>query len=348
MGSRTIVASAAVIGLFACRDGSTTGPLTADELRALPGSVYFLSAAEHADDASPLYRLAFGGGAHKLTETEAAFVSDADGRLALTIDDDIVIADADLEDRRVLASAPGFDWHPRFSPDGRAVLFESARASFRDLYAVDIASGALTRLTDNREGNFDAAWSPDGERIAFASSRHGQLDLFVMNADGSEQRRLTSHPGDSIKPAWSPDGEKIAFISGRDTRDELYVIGPDGKGLAKLGEVPAGARVERFAWHPHDPVIVYAVRTMDAGSKLHIAHAEKRRSWQLSKKNDDHFDPSWSPDGRFLVLVSKEDGQNHLFLMREDGKRRTRLDVEVKNVWLPRWMKATKVEGSES
>jgi TolB protein len=270
-------------------------------------------------------------------------VSDAGRALALTIDHDIVIASADLGTRKVIASAPGFDWHPRFSPDGKWLLFESARASFRDLYKLEIDTGALLRLTDDREGNFDGAWSPDGARIAFASSRHGQLDLFVMNADGSGETRLTRHPGDAIKPAWSADGRYLAYLSGRDARDELYVVRPDGTGIEKVGAAPAGGRVERFMWHPTEPRLVFAVRTADAGSKLHVARVDVRRSWRLSKKTDDDFDPVWSPDGSRLLFVSKKDGRSRLQFVREDGSERMTLEVGVDDVWLPRWFEIEKV-----
>lgn len=343
-----MVSAVLLVASVACRGESNRGPLSAHERSALGGYVYFVAGGHHADDASPLYRVRpDGSGLARLTQDERAYVGDARGRVALTIDDEIVLADGALAKREVIAPAEGFDWHPRFSPDGAWILFESGRASFRDLFKVKLATGELVRLTDNREGNFDAAWSPDGSKIAFASSRHGQLDLFVMNADGSEQRRLTSHTGDSIKPAWSHDGSLIAFISGRDTRDELYVVEPSGRGLKKVGEVPAHARVERFAWHPNKPLLAYTVHEEQSGSKLAVAHATKGTSWRLSKKNDNHFDPSWSPDGRFLVLVSKVDGENHLVLMREDGERRTTLEVDVHDVWLPRWVELTNVDGSD-
>lgn len=309
------------------------------------GYVYFLSGGDD-HDASALYRVRPDGTElTRLTDGERAFVSDAASKIALTIDDDVVVASADLRERRVLASAPGYDWHPHFSPDGEWVLFESARASFRDLYKVRVATGEVVRLTDNREGNFDAAWSPDGSKIAFASSRHGQLDLFVMNADGSGQTRLTSHRGDSIKPAWSPDGAFIAFVSGRDAKDDLYVVRPDGTDLVKVGNAPVtNSRVERFQWHPSEHRLVFAVRIAGEGSKLFVADVGTQRSWRLSKKRHDDFDPVWSPDGSLLLFVSKGADGNELFFVREDGTGRMRLNVAVGDAWLPRWFEIERDE----
>lgn len=62
---------------------------------------------------------------------------------------------------------------------------------------LDVATGAVERLTGNDAGDFDPNWSPDGEHILFTTSRTGLDELYVMRADGSVQRRLTRFPTES-------------------------------------------------------------------------------------------------------------------------------------------------------
>jgi Tol biopolymer transport system component len=73
-----------------------------------------------------------------------------------------------------LTSTPGNDAHCVWSPDGKRLLFSSARFGFKD----------EAPLADNSP-------QPYGE-------------LFVMNADGSDQRPLTDNHWEEATPAWEP------------------------------------------------------------------------------------------------------------------------------------------------
>lgn len=349
MVARSIGVGVALLAL-GCARATPDAPLSTAERSALPGAIYFL----RGDEAPQLLRLALGTGEiTPITEVgPAAFLSELapDRRgLALTLDDQLVLTRADGQEPKVLAPSEGLAWYPRFSPDGKVVLFESSRASFRDLYTVELGSGSVRRLTHNAEGNFDGVWSPDGKQIAFASSRHGQLDLFVMNADGSEPRRLTRHPGDSVKPLWSPDGRQLAFLSGRDGRDDLLLVPAQGGEVVSVsgsvtGRDHQGAFVERYHFTPNGQSLVYSVRTPKRGSKIWIWEASTGQSRRLSGEAHDDTDPALSPDGAHLVFTSKHQGRSGIWLMQIDGRKRTRL-TEDGGAWLPRWLEV--VEGRE-
>lgn len=90
------------------------------------------------------------------------------------------------------------------------------------LYVLDLASGAITQVTQGRYTESEAAWSPDGERLVFVSNREEEpdasyrTDLWVIDASGGEPRRLTASDYVKSAPQWSPDGEWIGYLSAVD------------------------------------------------------------------------------------------------------------------------------------
>jgi Tol biopolymer transport system component len=92
------------------------------------------------------------------------------------IDDayDIFSIRADGSDLRRLTMAPGNDAHGVWSPDGKHILFSSARLGYRDESAL-----------------YDAVPQPYAE-------------IFIMDADGSNQRALTDNKWEDGTPAWQP------------------------------------------------------------------------------------------------------------------------------------------------
>jgi TolB protein len=100
-------------------------------------------------------------------------------------------------------------WFPQYSPDGTKI----AMHVWRDVNVFDLATRALTRLTNDPANGMYPTWSPDGKRIAFMSWRTGPTELYVMNADGGEQRLLVRmRSGSALDPRWSPKGDRIVFV----------------------------------------------------------------------------------------------------------------------------------------
>lgn len=69
-----------------------------------------------------------------------------------------------------LTSSTKADRHPRWSPDGAKILFESTRSGDSQLWVIDLAGGEAKQLTKISTGASNGTWSPDGKSVAFVSA----------------------------------------------------------------------------------------------------------------------------------------------------------------------------------
>ena len=119
-------------------------------------------------------------------------------------------------------------WNPRFSPDGRTVVFSGFSEGARDLFTVDIGRKVVTRITNDRALDGAPIYSPDGQWIYFHSDRTGIFDLYALEVTTREVRRITRVLGGAFDAVPAPDGGSLVYRT----------YGPEGFDLAR---VPLGA-----------------------------------------------------------------------------------------------------------
>lgn len=125
------------------------------------------------------------------------------------------------------------DLWPKYSPDGRQIVFTSRRDDDFEIYLMKADGSDQRRLTDSPSVDTHASFSPDGERIVFTSARDRDYEIYTMKIDGTDLCRITNHPGRDDFACWHPDGKRLIMVSQRQGRYDLYSINvPDG------GEAP--------------------------------------------------------------------------------------------------------------
>lgn len=144
-----------------------------------------------------------------------------------------------------------------WSPDGSTLYFGANRRTDwesdpveSEVYALDVASGGLTQLTDRDGPDGQPVASPDGRLIAYlgfddARRAYENDDLYVMDSDGSNVRNLTD--GWDYSPSgivWNADGRGLyaQYDIGGETR--VARIALDG-GVRDVVEGLSGGGLDR-------------------------------------------------------------------------------------------------------
>jgi TolB protein len=178
---------------------------------------------------------------------------------------------------------------PSWSPDGThlAVGVETPDGA-DDIEVLDVATGALTNVTNAPGDDLDPAWSPDGAHIAFATNRDdpngNNYDIYVTTLDGSTQTRATTTPdADDGVPVWSPDGSRLAYVAATDAF-RIVVMNADGSNGAFLtvGLEPA--------WSPDGTRIVFA-----RDNQILVMNPDGSGVHRIAKTGVTQGAPDWQP-----------------------------------------------------
>lgn len=125
---------------------------------------------------------------------------------------DLWLAPREGGEAKPLASPPGQELFPRFSPDGSRVAFVGNYAGDRDVYVVSVTGGTPTRITHHPSTEILADWT-SGDRLLWQTTgfafRTRQTQLFFSAPVGGMPEQLPVPYG--TNGSISPDGEWLAY-----------------------------------------------------------------------------------------------------------------------------------------
>src|SRR5262245_26341733 len=177
------------------------------------------------------------------TEEEGLAMS-ADGRSFITavgLKQSSVWMHDEGGDRQI--SLEGYAFGPKFTLDGKRLLYIVRKGNVRELWVADLATGRSEGLlpgfdvasTNSTPRSYDI--SPDGRNIVMASpGSDGKLRLWLAPLDrSSPPRQIGNIEGEW--PVFGPSGE-IFFRRADGSSSFLYGVQEDGSGLRKASDQP--------------------------------------------------------------------------------------------------------------
>lgn len=198
---------------------------------------------------------------------------------------------------------------PKFSRDGRRLLFTSYDSGFPQIQIMDVATVSARPLTTEQNAMaFAPTFSPDGRWVAYSREQGGNTDIWLMDVSTGAQRALTNSPAIDTSPGFSPDGQRIVFESDRSGTPQLYIMGLDGGEPTRIsfGE----GRYGTPAWSPKGDLIAF---TKQIGDRFHIG--TMRTDGSSERMLTESFldeGPTWAPNGRVVMFTRATPGGNGL------------------------------------
>ena len=100
---------------------------------------------------------------------------------------------------------------PRWSPDGRQIVFSFSTGDRRDIGAVSADGGPIETLIASDGTDRDPCWSPDGRQVLFSSDVTGIYNLYALDLTDGTISQVTNVLGGAFSPDVNPKDGRVAF-----------------------------------------------------------------------------------------------------------------------------------------
>ena len=224
----------------------------------------------------------------------------------------------------------------QLSPDGQHVYYDvsyidQAKNIYRgEIWHTDLTQPTPRRLTSGPGRDSIPRLSPDGKSLAFLSDRSegGKKQIFWLDLTGpGEARSATTFQGGVNGFVWSPDNRYlVALVETPDEADKATAFALPETSEAKQKREATEQEAKRVGGQP----VKFTQAIMRADGRRTLIPADAHvQLWLIDSTGENTarqlttgafgaIQPTFSPDGRYLVFVSTRDQQQSDFTSISD------------------------------
>jgi molecular chaperone DnaK len=195
----------------------------------------------------------------------------------------------------------------------------------RQLWSVDVATGATAQLTTTGGSNWDnvPALSHDRRLIAYTSQAASGYTISVKAwTGGVKGLRVDGEPvslTNNERATWSSDGLRLAYVATRDGVDDLFVYDAETQTETRLTDDELSESDP--SWSPNSDEVLYTVGRAGGARDIMRISASGGEAVAVTTTPENESDPSWSPDAARIAFTreSISNGVKQVFVMDADG-----------------------------
>ncbi|MBL7739885.1 MAG: PD40 domain-containing protein [Chitinophagaceae bacterium] len=235
---------------------------------------------------------------------------------------------------KVLRGGHAFEVQPRFSPDGKKILFTSDAGGGDNIWMMNRDGSSAKQITKESFRLLNnGVWSPDGEYIVarkhFTSTRSlGAGEMWLYHTSGGNGLQLTVRKNDQQdvnEPVVSPDGRYVYFSEdmypggffqyNKDPNNQIFVIKRFDREKGTTETITGGPGGTVRPQVSHDGKLLSFVKRIRTKTVLYLRNLETAEEWpvydQLSKDQQEAWSTfglytgySWTPDDKHIIIWS--------------------------------------------
>jgi hypothetical protein len=212
--------------------------------------------------------------------------------------------------------------------DNGVLAYRVGTAQRRQLVWVD-RKGTVRRAIGEPGTDFLASpeLSADERSVLVFLQRTGDNDIWAIELARNLERRITDGPPADSNPLWDPDGEHVVYFSRR------FAGGGPARHAINGGKVDPlfsnGESGVAVSWTRDRHYVLMRRNTATSGVDLvAVSTRGDPREVIVASSQHDETEGQFSPDGKWIALVSNESGRPEVFVQPfPDARQRTQIST---------------------
>ena len=233
------------------------------------------------------------------------------GTLAGAVEDLYVVRAAGGIPTRLTFDKTWIKGSPTWTPDGRDIVFSSARGGLASLWRVSASGGTPRPVAGVGVIASSPSISRKGNQLVYTQ---GFIKENILRLNLKDEKHSQGPPavlnlkkGRNWRPNFSPDGKRFAFESVLGS-SEIWACDSDGSNCGQLTSLQGTAGAPR--WSPDGHYMAFEFRPRERSEIYLLEMGGGMPRLLPTVPGADNGGPSWSRDGRWIYFYSDRGGEH--------------------------------------